>query len=906
MRSLVDLSPFRQYLSRGDDLLTQGLRLARAIKAAAVAERIAEGASVTRPPQVYTVDGWLEMAWRQQVELGALPPRRLLDRVGERWLWQQIIAADLESRGGFRLIRPSGAAEQASQARQQWLMYGGEIHNRTQLASFGLEADCAAFDRWRREFDRKLEQLSSCTRADVYRALLQLKSTEKRPVALCHVLELPPLTRQALEHLAIISAPVPEVSGDFVAIPAARYATRREELSAVAAWAVERHRDESGHTAIVLLDFARDRRELEYFLRQQFDCLGARYAALPVNFSTGMPLSDTPLFRDALMGLRLAGSDGATVFSRSEVLALLRSPFLSGDEEPDGTAMLRLRTALTELMSETIDWRDLTHLAQTFTPESHLARVLSTLATARDTRGRCRPSEWLEVARRQLRLWGWPGSRPLDSLEYQQFERLEASFDDLILLDEVAGVIPFSRFIALWESVLQDRIFQPKTPNSAIQVLGFHEAVGLSFDALWLCGAQSDVLPEPPKLLPFLPVRLQRDLGIPLGDRKLCERRAKTLLNSLRHTHASVRVSCARQQEGVDLLPSILLQLSEASEAAVPAQDSPEHWPQPICLEAIHEAAAEVEGDAVRFGGGAAVLTNQSNCPFRAWITHRLGPEMVAEPAFGLTPAERGTVVHDALRHIWSQLGDSAALYSMGRPERLAAVHTAVQEALGSLESRARRRHRSVRKRVGSACLDLEAERVGALLLDWLALEGTRQGEFRVIEQEDSHELQVGSLTLTLRPDRIDRLSDGRHLVIDYKTGAVKRSSWLGDRPADPQLALYALLDDCVAGLAFGRVHHEGVEYIFLGEDLGLGGKPTPLENQTGQHEDAVIKDWSTLRELWRSRLEDLAEGYTRGEAIIDPLPGACRYCSLGSVCRFTENREIGEDATGIPGERGS
>ena len=65
-------------------------------------------------------------------------------------------------------------------------------------------------------------------------------------------------------------------------------------------------RDSAGsgqRVGIVLLDMANDRNRLEYFLRQEFDCLDARYNDLPVNFATGMPLANTPLFRDALAAL---------------------------------------------------------------------------------------------------------------------------------------------------------------------------------------------------------------------------------------------------------------------------------------------------------------------------------------------------------------------------------------------------------------------------------------------------------------------------------------------------------------------------------------------------------------------------------------------------------------------------
>ena len=122
-----------------------------------------------------------------------------------------------------------------------------------------------------------------------------------------------------------------------------------------------------------------------------------------------------------------------------------------------------------------------------------------------------------------------------------------------------------------------------------------------------------------------------------------------------------------------------------------------------------------------------------------------MGPEGVAVPAFGLTPAERGTLVHDALRYVWDQLGDSAGLRLLGDSERDVLIQSAVKDAIDVLEKRARRRHRSIRKRVGSACLDLEVERITGLLQDWLLLESGRDGEFSLLEQEDSHVLTLGS-----------------------------------------------------------------------------------------------------------------------------------------------------------------
>ena len=84
--------------------------------------------------------------------------------------------------------------------------------------------------------------------------------------------------------------------------------------------------------------------------------------------------------------------------------------------------------------------------------------------------------------------------------------------------------------------------------------------VGLSFGAIWICGVQSGVLPEPARIQPFLPTRLQRELGMPGINPAELHRRAQALLASLQGTHASVALSYAQQQDGEELLPSVLVE----------------------------------------------------------------------------------------------------------------------------------------------------------------------------------------------------------------------------------------------------------------------------------------------------------------------------------------------------------
>ena len=97
----------------------------------------------------------------------------------------------------------------------------------------------------------------------------------------------------------------------------------RAELRGVAAWAARLHR-ESPATTVGIVIAGAERVAIEYLLRREFNCLGADYNSLPVNFSTGISLAEAPAIRDALAVLSL-GLDEVSV---SQVISLLRSRFL--------------------------------------------------------------------------------------------------------------------------------------------------------------------------------------------------------------------------------------------------------------------------------------------------------------------------------------------------------------------------------------------------------------------------------------------------------------------------------------------------------------------------------------------------------------------------------------------------
>ena len=73
--------------------------------------------------------------------------------------------------------------------------------------------------------------------------------------------------------------------------------------------------------------------------------------------------------------------------------------------------------------------------------------------------------------------------------------------------------------------------------------------------------------------------------------------------------------------------------------------------------------------------------------------------------------------------------------------------------------------------------MELEEERLVHVLSEWLEFEAERI-PFSVAETEAKRPVSLAGITFNLRIDRVDRLNDGSHLVIDYKTGNVSPKTW--------------------------------------------------------------------------------------------------------------------------------
>jgi RecB family exonuclease len=295
--------------------------------------------------------------------------------------------------------------------------------------------------------------------------------------------------------------------------------------------------------------------------------------------------------------------------------------------------------------------------------------------------------------------------------------------------------------------------------------------------------------------------------------------------------------------------------------------------------------------------GGQSALQNQANCPFQAFVLRRLGVRELSIAGRGLSPGDRGNLIHRVMEGVWSKdIGghvhltshaDLLKATSAGTLRPLVAEHTAA--AIRSLNAE----HGDPWQR---AYLQAEEARAIDLVMDWLAIESARQ-PFEVLTVEEKTTIQVGDLALSVRADRIDQVAGGG-LLIDYKTGEVSTASWEGPRPEQPQLPLYTAFGGAknLIGAVFAQMRPSKMAFKGRVDDARAN-----LSDTLDARRLVAAPYTAGLVEEWRGTLLHLAESFMRGEAQVDPrvYPRSCQYCSLHGVCRVAESRGISpsEDA---------
>ncbi len=877
-------------------------RLARRLREAHDQAQQAQGLARWAPLDALTLDAWLGRVTGEALLAGRInarqAPRLPLSAMQERVLWERAIARDAEETEDgeqtlFDMEGLAAAAAEANDLAEVWSLPldddGGEAPNE--------ELRC--FLRWRRRFRADCEGNGwlepARLRAWQLRAIEGGAGRLPARVSFAGFDRYNPQERALMRLLAGRGVEVSELpsgrdaeeEGQAVAT-LADFPDRKAECRAAAAWAAGLLAGGRARLGIVVPQLAAVRGWLATALDDALhpEALAPWNAEMPrrYNFSLGAALAEQPVAATALRLLAIAAHPRR--IATADFGALLCGPYWSASEsEGDGRARLDVL------------------LRDRLPPELNLPGVLRTARRARDRGlrvGRCighlekllefgtrhgaarRPSQWAMALVDLLDDAGWPGERSLSSHEWQAREALLDTLTGLDTLDAVTGKIGLAEAVRLAARQCRERVFQPETEGTpAIEVLGPLEAAGARFDALWVLGMNDDVWPPAPRPNPLLPAEAQRRARSTHASAEVELEFARAVHKRLLRSAPEVVFSYARAEGDRPLRPSPLL-AGLPMPAPVPAPALVESLVESLVgtgdIESLDDHVAPPVPEGAVIAGGTGLLKAQALCPAWAYFRHRLGARALAEPVEGLDAAERGTLLHRAMEHLWRGR-DSRTMRELGEAGRREATREAAATAI---EQFAERREAPLPPRYAA----LEREHLAGLLLEWLAVELRRPRPFCVVAREERRQVDIGGLAIEVALDRLDELDDGGRLLIDYKTSREpKTTAWDGERIAEPQLPAYAAwaLDEPPAAVAFAKLRPGECGFVGVGAAAMADGIK-------------AVEDWNATLTQWREAIGAIAREIRGGEAGVRVADeNDLRYCDVLPLLRLPERREQAE-----------
>ena len=513
------------------------------------------------------------------------------------------------------------------------------------------------------------------------------------------------------------------------------------------------------------------------------------------------------------------------------------------------------------------------HLRVTAFAQEAEAQTLLSLAAAQPSRARL--DRWIKHLLDLLMSVKWPMTNALGSFQFQASEKIQEILatialqadDTLLTYEEALNIIDWSL----------DQTFAPQRPDSNIQILGLLESTGLTFTHLWVCGMSAEQFPGRAKLSSFISRGIAVAHGLPRSSQTHELAFAKRMLDGWLQRSEQICFSFAQSDQGMPMEPTTLLTdicgVTPGSDAFKPFRLSNRHPHMKPTQIALIESQ-DIYGSPTPAGliaGGSGRLETQAACPFMSFAIYRLGLPKPADAQDFLDTNERGTLLHWVLEKVYSLAPNSDRAKSLA------------EDSLESICAEALKRH----GHLPEAFAENEKSRLISLVREWLELEADRDA-FDVVETEQRHTVSLGDWQVQLRIDRLDKIGND-FIVIDYKSGKASSAAALSKQMTAPQLPLYSLFRDDIAGVYYAQLKYDDQKII------GVGNKnPQLVAIKHRQMKTIEPKDsWAAQRTEWRSELMNMAVQIGAGDARVDPQPAACRYCHLKSLCRIDEKRQM-------------
>jgi ATP-dependent helicase/nuclease subunit B len=832
-------------------------------------------------------------AWLKQVWLNTWPEKHLFSKLQSESLWEKIINSDSNSTK-LSLLHRKAAASQAYQAYTLFHEYGLPA---TQ-PDYQETLETISFHKWMKIYQNQLLQWNAVDAVEIIDRVSELidagrielpdsitfEGFEIKSPQLQRLLD--SMERNGVKTRIDFSERLDfsdeiSFSKENVHATVQKFDDKTQEAITCARW-VRKNSQPGKRFGIIVPELENYRSLLQREFAAELSpasIFPGNKAELPFNISQGSPLTQTTPINLIFQILETPGSDiPAEIF-----YSIIRSSIFHSDN----SAALAMEQTLRKKRLVTLNLNKLESQFN-FENSSELYKFIAAWKNWVLIKQFDLPSHWSTKIYLLLQEMNWPekNEEKITQKENQVFEAWKNCLDQLASLNHIVGKMNRLTAVNKLFSIAQNFLFPEKNRDHLIQVIQLSECPGMKFDHTWVMGCHSESLPPSPEPNSLIPSAFRKKFNLPRSNAKWELGNSEQHLAAVLNSSKDIVFSYPSQEKDNIQEPSPLIKyiLRENSFVLPSAR-----YKDQICNVTKPESFEEIpalpftDNEKYRFKegmktGGASLLKQQSDCPFRAFVQFRLHAQKSEIPDTDFDPLVRGNLIHLILELFWKKTKTRAQLEKLYQTNQLEIeVQKCVEEATNLI-------CRSLPDQ--PEFLKMEKDRNQNLALEWLINFELVRNDFTVLKQEKSETSKIKGLTLNLKIDRIDETPDKKYVLIDYKSGEAKPGDWFKERIIAPQLPLYStLLSPSV--VAFGKIKKGQIEFKGV-KDSSMDFSGFKATNYT---KETKVSEWSDLLDLWKNKIEFLATEFLSGRAVIEPALNqeTCKNCDLGSLCRIRE-----------------
>jgi len=832
-------------------------------------------------------------AWLKQVWLDTWPEKHLFSKLQSESLWEKIINSNSDSTK-LSLLHRKAAATEAYQAYRLVLEYGLP----TFKSDYQETLETISFYNWMQIYQNQLLKWNALDNVELIDQVSELIDAER--IELPHTITLEGFTIKSPQLQRLLDAMERKGVTTKIDFPNRLYFSDKTSLANESTHTSVQKFDDKIQEAITCARWIRKLSqpgkrfgiivpELENYrslLQREFaaelspaSIFPDNKSELPFNVSQGSPLNQTTPINLIFQILETPVCNiPAEIF-----YSIIRTSIFHSDK----SSALKMEQTLRNKRLVTINLYKLED-QYNFENSSELHKFVDAWKNWVQIKQFDLPSHWSTKIYLLLQEINWPekNEEKITQKENQVFESWKNCLDQLASLDHIVGKIHRLTAVNKLFSIAQNFLFPEKNRDHLIQVIQLSECPGMKFDHTWVMGCHSESLPPSPEPNSLIPSTFRKKFNLPRSNAKWELNNSEQHLAAVLNSSKDIVFSYPSQEKDNAQEPSPLIKyFPHKNSFVLPSA----RFKDQICNATKPEPFEETptlpltanEKNRFKQGkktGGASLLKNQSDCPFRAFVRYRLHAQKSEIPDTDFDPLVRGNLIHLILELFWKKTQTREHLEKLYQSNQLELeVEKCVEEATNVI-------CRSLPDQ--PEFLKMEKTRNQNLALEWLINFDLTRNDFTVLKPEKSATAKINGLTLNLKIDRVDEISDKKYVLIDYKSGEAKPGDWLKERIIAPQLPLYSTLTS-PSVVAFGKIKKGQIEFKGV-KDSSIDFSGFKVTNYT---EETKVSEWNDLLALWKNKIDLLANEFLSRRAVIEPTLNheTCKNCDLSSLCRIRD-----------------